>query len=411
MPRGASCGSPGLAPPRGRWIPHGAARLLLIAALAASGCSASSASGSRTGGAGTPRSAIDCPRPYSSDGPWNTPIASAAVAPDSAQLVATIASPLTSDPTQYTYPVYTVGDSQPRLPVYVANIASIVTNANRLHRTRSGAQLEIPIPPGAQPGSGSDDQVIVWNPRTGDEWGFWQFTNSVDPLTQSVPSGTGTRQSPLPVRNAYADFWEGSQIVIGVGAPDAEAGRILVLPDANHMILAGPTRSSHRAGEQVWGIGASNGYYYNTALSGVPPHGFASRGAGVPYLAGLVRKCEIEQGHIDHALAFIYPHTTGQFIFPATKSDGHSAPGQGLPEGARLQLDPYVSDRVIRQVWGCRDACFVIAKALQRYGMYLVDTGGRAKIAVEDDSTAHWTGMVNASTVSPIPVSSLRLVR
>ena len=46
---------------------------------------------------------------------------------------------------------------------------------------------------------------------------------------------------------------------------------------------------------------AGNGYHYNTQWSGVPPTHFASRGAGVPYLTGLIRPCEIAQGQINHA--------------------------------------------------------------------------------------------------------------
>jgi hypothetical protein len=308
---------------------------LVTAALGASACTQLvTATRSRT--ATSARGA--CPRPYSSNGPWNTPIGNAAVASNSDALISTIASPLTSDPTQYTYPVYIVGRKQPAVPVYISHFYSSVTVANRLYTTGDGAELHIPLSPHAHPSRGSDAQLVVWNPATGDEWGFWRFSNG-----------------------------------------------------------------SH--------FGASNGYHYNTRLSGSPPRGFGSRGAGVPYLAGLVRKCEIQQGYINHALAFIYPNTTRQFVYPATKSDGGGAPGQGLPEGSRLQLDPSISNRVIKGAWGCTGPCFIVAKALQKYGMYVVDTGGHSKIAVEDDRTAHWQGAFNASTVSPIPVTALQVIK
>jgi Bacterial Ig domain/Phytase len=73
------------------------------------------------------------------------------------------------------------------------------------------------------------------------------------------------------------------------------------------------------------------------------------RRAGVPYLAGLVRACELARGRIEHALAFAYDFPTAEYVFPATKSDGNawdgveddldSHPGD-VPEGTRLQLDP-----------------------------------------------------------------------
>ncbi|MGO9821104.1 MAG: hypothetical protein ACLPTJ_10700 [Solirubrobacteraceae bacterium] len=352
----------------------------------------------------------DCRPPYSADSPWNTPLPrDTRYALDSAQLVGTITGPLTSDPTEYTYPVYTTTVGQPKVPVYIQNAASIMTSPHRLRRT-AGRQLWLALPAHAQPASGSDRQLILLDPRNGDEWGFWQLFNSRDPLTSDVPAGSGTASSPLPVLNAYADFYAGGEVVIGEGTPGAEMVRIRYFSDADHMVLARGTRRAHAAGTEVWGVGATNGYQYNTNWSGVLPTGFA-RGAGVTYLAGLIRPCEIAQGRIDHALAFAYPYTTPQFVYPARKSDGSTPPGDGLPEGSRLQLDPGVSDRVIKRVWGCTNACFTIAKALQRYGMYLVDTGGRPKIVAEDDRTAHWGGKITASTVSPIPVTSLRLVR
>ena len=53
---------------------------------------------------------------------------------------------------------------------------------------------------------------------------------------------------------------------------------------------------------------ATNGYRYHTTAgyNGRFADGLAGRGAGTPYFAGLVRKWEIDQGRIDHALAFAY---------------------------------------------------------------------------------------------------------
>jgi hypothetical protein len=153
---------------------------------------------------------------------------------------------------------------------------------------------------------------------------------------------------------------------------------------------------------------ASNGNHYNTQWSGVPPTHFASRGAGVPYLTGLIRPCEIAQGRINHAIAFAYDTPTAQFIYPATKSDG-SGSGPDMPEGARLQLDPNLSDAQI-QAWGCKGSCLIIAHALQEYGMIIIDKSGHPKIYAEYDGTAHWNGVVTAKTVSTIPYSAFKVL-
>ena len=120
-----------------------------------------------------------------------------------------------------------------------------------------------------------------------------------------------------------------------------------------------------------------NIYHYDVAWSAVPPRSenggaFANRGSGLPYLAGLVRPCEIARGHIDHALAFAYKYPTSTFVYPATKSDGASENPRDVPEGARLQLDPNISDDAFRAA-GCDGPCLTIAHALQEYGMYTVD--------------------------------------
>jgi hypothetical protein len=261
------------------------------------------------------------------------------VDPNSAAEVATLPTntsypKLGSDPTQYTFPVYYTTSSTPSQTVSLSGVFSNVTGPSSMTRT-SGQAVQAPIPTNVQPASGSDSQIVVLNLSTGDEWGFWGFTNSNGQMS------------------------------------------------------------------------ATNGYHYNTLWSGVPPSGFGSRGAGVPYLAGLVRPCEIAQGHIDHALAFAYQNTTSQFVYPATKSDGSA--GAGIPEGSHLQLDPSISDATI-QAWGCTGACFVTAKALQKYGMYVVDTAGHPKLMFESDLTANWGSTVTGSTTNPIPLSDFRVI-
>lgn len=156
------------------------------------------------------------------------------------------------------------------------------------------------------------------------------------------------------------------------------------------------------------GLSAVNGYYYKTTWDGVPPKGFGSRGAGVPYFTGLIRPCEIRQGHIDHAIAFAYDKVSSSYVYPATKSDGG---GSGVPEGARMQLDPSISDATIKG-WGCDGTCFVIAKALQKYGMIAIDYAGHSKIYGEYQGSAHWNATEwNDKIISKIPSSQFKVLK
>ena len=325
---------------------------LLVAALVA-GCG-----GSHRGNRGAPPSTTtpkaaetptglakkrSCWRPYSATSPWNRPIGRRPrYLSRSAAGIAGLDQALTSDPTQYTYPVYEVDESTPVVRLTVDRTWSNVTADGRRLEIATNVTVDVPIPRRAVAAAGSDAQIVIVDRGRGDEWGAWHLRRE-------------------------RDGWR-----------------------------------------------AENAYHYNTRWSGVPPRAadgtpFGSRGAGLPYLAGLVRPCEIARRRIDHALAFAYDGPDARSVYPATKSDGVRAGGATLPEGARLQLDPSLSAARIRS-WGCHGACLVVARALQRYGMYVIDNSGRPKIMFEYEATARWGGAISAQTVSPIKLSALRVL-
>ncbi len=296
--------------------------------------------GAAQAGIGSPS---DCTRPYSDASPWNTRIATGVpYEPNSAARVAAIGGSLSSDPTQFTYPVYYATASTPTRQVQLSGWLSRSSPDGATFGNVANATVQVPVPAGAAPAAGSDAQVIIVDLATGYEWGFFNFA--------TTQAGTLT---------------------------------------------------------------AVNGYQYAFAGSATPVHahgnGFVARGGGVPYLAGLVRPCEIQGGSIEHALAFAYDAPSGEFVYPASKSDGKGSGPLALPEGARLQLNPALSEAQIR-AWGCDGACLTIARALQQYGMYVVDNAGRAKVMIEFDGTAHWNGLVTAATVAPIPLAAFRVL-
>ena len=350
-----------------------------------------------------PPEASSCQRPYAAASPWNTPLVSApAIDPESGLYVNyltrnTDQSILTSDPTQYSFPVYVVDGSTTARTVkfnvdntygYGSGTYSDVYGpgsdpATNMTVTQGKWSVTIPIPPGAASANGSDGQAVIWNRATGDEWAFWQL--------KPDPASPG-----------------------------------------NYV--------------------ATNGYHYNTNWSGVPPKGFGSRGPGMTYLSGLIRPCEIVQGHIDHAVAFAFRSPSAHWVFPATKSDGDkfgdafaeiAGVTKRLPEGARLQLDPSLTDDelgVLKDKHGnpcsTKDSsgkwrltpCLIIGHALQQYGMIVADHAGRAKIYAEygdcsNSPCAGWTAFwgqvaggvsipaLDEYTANAIPLAKLRVVR
>ena len=79
---------------------------------------------------------------------------------------------------------------------------------------------------------------------------------------------------------------------------------------------------------------------------------------------------EIEQGHIDHALALELPAPrAGMWTWPAQRSDGTGTDPNTLPEGARLRLDPNLNLAVLH----LPRLTLMIAQAAQKYGLIVRD--------------------------------------
>ena len=113
--------------------------------------------------------------------------------------------------------------------------------------------------------------------------------------------------------------------------------------------------------------------------------GGESTGSGASRLAGVVRLSEIEAGVIPHALALQSSNACESFRAPALKSDGRSPGPAGIPQGARLQLDPDLNLDELDLNPGER----AVATAMQQYGGYLMDFADTPlSVSFELDTTA-----------------------
>ena len=287
-------------------------------------------------------------RPYTAGSAWNTPIAGGAAADShSAEMIAGLGQynggQITSDPEQYTFPVYFAGPNTPRYDVPCRVYRCTLVSASGTSLT--SVLPDVPIPSGARPSAGSDAQMIIIDTATGTEWDVWQAS------------------------------FDGS------------------------------------------GWSVSNGSVYNVNWDGMPSW-YGSRGAGVPYYAGLIRPWEIASGRIDHALAFAYPiPASAGCVWPASKTDGGGSGSSAIPEGARLQLDPRLTDADFAAM-GLSSTGRIIARALQQYGMILIDHSGRPKIYAENlvvnpSAGYSWADpaiALTSTTIAAIPHTAFRVL-
>jgi hypothetical protein len=297
--------------------------------------------------------ALSCIQIYNDASPWNKKIpASARAHPNSRQFIQAIGNSLGSNPDAYTIPVYLVNSQTPLVKVRVRNsfrdVVSIGPGRQKVTSYSPGTTVWIRIPKSAQASDGSDRQLVLLNPRTKEEWGLYRAEK-------------------------HDNRWE-----------------------------------------------AAGMYHYNVGWTGVPPNGFAGRGGGSPYLAGLVRKCEIDRGYIGHALVMGYDYPCigsvcrdngyPAYIYPAIKTDGDGRGDFDIPEGARLQLNPNATSADIRKWCGTDRACRLMVRAMQDYGVYLMENSGNPKVYVEDNLTANWGRVMDTNTIAGIPISAFRVL-
>lgn len=155
-------------------------------------------------------------------------------------------------------------------------------------------------------------------------------------------------------------------------------------------------------------------------------HGFwwtnGARGSGFPLIAGLILYHEIESGiqhpndsnsGIQHALVFASPinrkssaNTNSiELCSPASRSDGWGIGSEYIPEGARLQLNPQFD------ISHLSPATQVIAKALQKYGMFNGDNSKGLALYAQNmgSENARWNQW--DWNLNEIPIKQFRVLK
>lgn len=272
-------------------------------------------------------------RPFGPASPWNAVMpADAPLVPNSKGMVADLVRQVGEqvpwiNTTKWSVPVYTVPADQPTVRVKVDVPGhDYAWNHTMFTNEADAAQLQaafeaVPIPPDAHPTSGTDMSLLVWQPATDTAWEMW--------LTRKVP------RDPLP----WAD----------------------------------PTPGWH----MMWGARVE----HVSTGSGVNPYPFGASASGLALFGGLVRIDELKAGRIDHAIGIaVQQPKLGEFVAPATRTDGFYNGPNAIPEGTRFRLDPNLDLDALDMPPVTR----MIAEAAQRYGLIVRDTAGNVVVYGED---------------------------
>jgi serine/threonine-protein kinase len=143
--------------------------------------------------------------------------------------------------------------------------------------------------------------------------------------------------------------------------------------------------------------------------SGRGEHCTSTDAAGFPVAPLLFTADELKAGAINHAIRFILPNariTKGLYVHPATHTGGPTGPATAVPYGAHFRL------KANYDVSKLKPAAQVVARAMQKYGMFLSDGGNIALTAADDRfTTAKYKDVgFNPQDLSDLNVTDFEMV-
>ena len=260
-------------------------------------------------------------------------------------------------------------------------------------------------------------QVIAWLQSAGG-WGLGRM--QIDFSIEVVAASAGTPlRAFIPTQDHFSPDCDVAPVPLPPGgALEGESGYECTSDGDCHLIVV--QRSTNRLYE-MWRANVIGDAFFGGCLAVWDMsrvYGPAGRGenctsadaAGYPIAPLLFSADEVARGEIPHAIRFILPNSrmrNGVYVHPATHSTGAtSGPSSAPPYGARFRLRPDFPLNTLPN-----EAARVVARALQRYGMFLADGGNVALTAQSDRFTpAKWSGLLGSRDLSAIQVSDFQMV-
>jgi hypothetical protein len=230
---------------------------------------------------------------------------------------------------------------------------------------------------------------------------------------------TATATTPKRSFTPTDDFWSPDCDLTSMPVPtggnlEGESGYACTTDGDCHLLVFDPTAGKlyemYRANITstfqggclaVWNTGTT----YTSRLRG--DQCTSADAAGLPIAPLLFTADEVKAGHIDHAIRFILPNARIKrgYVRPATHgsntSGGSSSPSYGVH--LRLRADYPIANLPA----GAR----VVARAMQKYGMYHADGGNIALTAASDrHTTAKWSGLLAPRDLAALKVTDFEVI-
>jgi serine/threonine-protein kinase len=152
----------------------------------------------------------------------------------------------------------------------------------------------------------------------------------------------------------------------------------------------------------VWGTSTT----YTDALRG--DQCTSADAAGYPIAPLLFTADEVQAGHIDHAIRFILPNDRVQrgFVRPATHGTDTTGSSAAPYYGVHLRLR---ADYPVASL--PNEGARVVARAMQKYGMYHAD-GGKIALTAQSDryTTAKWQGLLGSHDLTALTIDDFEVI-
>jgi serine/threonine-protein kinase len=266
----------------------------------------------------------------------------------------------------------------------------------------------------AVPKAASSDAVIAALVAEGG-WGNgnkMQVDFDLDVLTASAST---PKQSFTPTEDFFSPDCDHVPVPVPAGGNvEGETGYACTGDGDCHLLVSDPAggklyemwRASITSTFQggclaVWSTGAS----YSNTLRG--DQCTSADAAGFPIAPLLFTADEVKAGHIDHAIRFILPNNRVKrgFVRPATHATSTTGIAAAPAYGVHLRL------RADYPVSSLPAGAQVVARAMQKYGMYHADGGNIALTAQSDrHTTAKWSGLLGPSDLAALKVTDFEVI-